>query len=245
MSEPSVVSWGITHPGAKRPSNQDSFVNRPDIGLWAVADGAGGHQGGELASGMLREALEAVPPSLSATDLIAHVRAAISSTHDALRRIAGQQGPSVMMASTIVVLIVRDGYYACLWAGDSRSYLLRNGEMEQLTHDHSLVQELVDSGTISRKDAETHPHGNVITRAVGADNEVVLEKTTDSILPGDRFLLCSDGLHKTLSEDAIARILSADAGVSPTEALIAAALALSASDNVTAVVVEIPGAPAA
>lgn len=112
----------------------------------------------------------------------------------------------------------------------------------QITHDHSLVQELVDAGAISQEEAETHPHGNVITRAVGADGELVLEKNTDRILPGDRFLLCSDGLHKTLREDAIAAILAADTRVPPTQAMITAALAMNASDNVTAVVVEIPNA---
>ena len=242
MTPPLVQSWGMTHPGARRPANQDSFVNRPDAGLWAVADGAGGHQGGELASGMLREALEAIPPSLPAAELLAQVRVAIAGTHEALRRIAGEQGPLVMMASTIVVLIVRNGHYACLWAGDSRSYLLRNGVFEQITHDHSLVQELVDAGAILPEEADAHPHSNVITRAVGADGECVLEKATDRILPGDRFLLCSDGLHKTLSEDAIAAILAADPVVPPTQAMIAAALAMNASDNVTAVVVAIPDA---
>lgn len=120
MTPPIVQSWGMSHPGARRPANQDLFVNRPDAGLWAVADGAGGHQGGELASGMLREALEAIPPSLPAAELLAQVRVAITTSHELLRRIAEEQGPSVMMASTIVVLIVRNGHYACLWAGNSR-----------------------------------------------------------------------------------------------------------------------------
>ena len=121
MSLPHIVSWAITHPGAKRTVNQDAFVNRPDLGVWAVADGAGGHQGGEIASGMLRQALNALPGSLDGPELLARVRLAVSSTHDALRKLASARGPSVMMASTLVALVVQDTQFVCLWAGDSRA----------------------------------------------------------------------------------------------------------------------------
>jgi protein phosphatase/serine/threonine-protein phosphatase Stp1 len=243
MSEPPFVSSAMTHPGAVRPYNQDTFVNRPDLGLWAVADGAGGHQGGELAAGMLREALDEIPPSLSASELLAEVRLKIAATHGALRALAEQADRPVMGASTIVVLMVRDDHFACLWAGDSRTYLLRDGEFQQVTHDHSLVQELVDAGKIQPEEAENHPRSNVITRAVGADTDALeLDKITARIQPGDRFLLCSDGLYKTLKESEIASLLAEAHGVPPTQAMVAAALAMNANDNVTAVAVEITGA---
>jgi len=241
MSLPRVVSWATTHPGTKRSVNQDAFVDRSDLGVWAVADGAGGHQGGEIASGLLREALNALPGSLPAADLMIRVRQAVASTHEQLRRLAEARGPSVMMASTVVTLIVRDSHYACLWAGDSRGYLLRKGRMHQITHDHSLVQELMDTGAITAAEADTHPHANIITRAVGAEEPVVLDKITDAVRSGDRFLLCSDGLTKTLSETEIARLLADDSGAGPAQALIAAALARNASDNVTAVAVDVSG----
>ncbi|MFL5254053.1 MAG: PP2C family protein-serine/threonine phosphatase [Rhodopila sp.] len=243
MNMPHVVSWATTHPGAKRTVNQDSFVNRPDLGVWAVADGAGGHQGGEIASGMLRQALDGLPRALEGTELLEHVRSAVSATHAELRRLAQARGPAVMMASTLVALIVRDGHYACLWAGDSRAYLLRNGHMHQITHDHSVVQELVDSGVITAAEADRHPHGNVITRAVGADEALVLDRVSDRLRNCDRFLLCSDGLFKTLSETEIARLLTAGAEAAPTQAMIDRAVAHHASDNVTAVAVEITGVP--
>jgi protein phosphatase/serine/threonine-protein phosphatase Stp1 len=155
---------------------------------------------------------------------------------------AQQSEQSIQGASTIVILIVRNDHYACLWAGDSRSYLLRNETFRQITHDHSVVQELVDSGTIRPEDVDTHPRGNVITRAVGADvEELVLEKISARTQPGDRFLLCSDGLYKCLKESEIAGLLGDSNGVPPTQAMIASALAMNASDNVTAVTVEITG----
>ena len=241
MSTEPFLSWATTHPGARRPYNQDIFVNRPDLGLWAVADGAGGHQGGEIASGMLREALDGMPPGLSASELLAQVRLKVGAVHDALRAPARENDQPVLGASTIVVLIVRNDHYACLWAGDSRAYLLRDGTLRQITRDHSLVQEMVDSGVIRPEDADSHPRGNVITRAIGADvAELELDKISGRIQPGDRFLLCSDGLYKCVGEADIASLLAGDTGVPRTQAMIAAALAMDANDNVTAVIVEIP-----
>lgn len=238
MSTVHLHSWATSHPGAKRKLNEDAYVDRPDLGLWAVADGAGGHHAGEVASSMIRESLEAIPSELSAAELLAEVRARIEATHEALREEARQRGPDVIIASTVVVLLARNGHYACLWAGDSRAYLLRDGALQQVTHDHSLVQELVDAGTISVQDAESHPRANVITRAVGAElDEFVLDKVSGRIQAGDRFLLCSDGLSKTLPEEKLTALLG-EPGASPTEALIAAALEMNASDNVTAVAVE-------
>lgn len=241
MSHEPLRSWGATHPGAKRPYNQDTFVNRPDLGLWAVADGAGGHQGGELAAGMLRDSLQTVPTVMTAAELLAQVRLKVGSVHGALRSSARDAGQAVVGASTIVVLIVRNGHYACLWAGDSRCYLLRDGVLRQVSHDHSLVQELVNSGALRPEDADRHPRSNVITRAVGSEaDDLVLDKVSARVYPGDRFLLCSDGLYKCLSETEIASSLRDETGVPATQTMIAAALAMDASDNVTAVAVEVP-----
>jgi protein phosphatase/serine/threonine-protein phosphatase Stp1 len=230
-------SAGKTDPGARRTHNEDSFVDRPVAGLWAVADGAGGHEAGEVASGMIRDALAAIPDGLPAGRMLGEVRQRLLLVHDALREQGAQQHGTI--ASTIVVLIVRGGHFACLWAGDSRLYRLRGGVLEQMTRDHSLVQELVDAGAVRPEDAESHPRANVITRAVGAgEDELEIDKCTDRVLPGDRFLLCSDGLSKTLPATEIATLLAVpDPALAP-ELLIAAALARHASDNVTAVAVE-------
>jgi protein phosphatase/serine/threonine-protein phosphatase Stp1 len=136
-------------------------------------------------------------------------------------------------------MLARNEHFACLWAGDSRAYLLRDGALRQITRDHSLVQELVEAGAIRPEEAEHHPRANVITRAVGAElDDFALDKISGRIQAGDRFLLCSDGLCKTVPEDELASLLSDHAGATPPDTLIAAALALNASDNVTAVAVE-------
>jgi protein phosphatase/serine/threonine-protein phosphatase Stp1 len=232
-------SWALTDAGAVRKHNEDNLLARPDLGLWAVADGAGGHASGELASGMIVQALSRLPPNLGAGELLSRIRTSIAEVHAALREEAERRGGNTMIASTFVGLMIRDRHFACLWAGDSRAYLLRDGKLQQITRDHSLVQELVDAGALRPEDAERHPHANVITRAVGAEDETLeLDKVIGQTQPGDRFLLCSDGLSKTLSEEEIHHLLGAPDGVPPTELLIHAALAHRVSDNVTAVVIE-------
>jgi len=234
-------SWHATHNGTKRKHNEDTWVDRPDLGIWAVADGAGGHQAGEVASGMIAEALDSLPSELSASELLGAVRSRIADTHRALREEAERRGNNTMIASTVVALLARGEHFACLWAGDSRAYMLRDGEMRQITKDHSLVQELVDAGTIAPEDAESHPHANVITRAIGADiDDLVLDKVSGRLQKGDRFLLCSDGLCKTVPFWQLSELLREDNGVPPPQSLIAAALALHVTDNVTAVAVEVP-----
>jgi protein phosphatase/serine/threonine-protein phosphatase Stp1 len=230
--------WATTNPGAVRSHNEDAMVSRADLGLWAVADGAGGHDMGEVASAMIAEALESIPPTLTAEETLTQVRMRISAAHHALHVKAAEAGEGAVIASTVVVLLARNGHFACLWAGDSRAYRLRAGALSQITKDHSLVQEMVDAGFITAEAAESHPQANVITRAVGAGAEALeLDKVTDRMEPGDRFLLCSDGLCKTLDDAAIAALL-ADPG-EPAAALVDAALAARVRDNVTAVVLEV------
>jgi len=239
LTAPHLRSWSASHAGTKRSHNEDAYVDRPDMGMFAVADGAGGHQAGEVASGMIAEALEAIPSELSAAELLAEVRLAIERTHVALREEAARRGPDVVVASTVVVMLARGDHFACLWAGDSRAYLLRGGVLRQITRDHSLVQELLDAGAIGPDEVMNHPRGNVITRAVGAAvDDFVLDKVSDRLVPGDRFLLCSDGLCKTVPEDQLAELLAAPNGTSPSESLVEAALMLQVTDNVTAVAVE-------
>ena len=233
-------SSAATHVGAVRSRNEDNFVNRPDLGIWAVADGAGGHQAGDVAARIVADALSEVPAGLGAASLLAEVRLRVGAAHRRLREEAGQRGEHAIMATTVVALLAQGDYYACLWAGDSRAYLLRGGELSLVSHDHSLVQELVDSGAITVEEARSHPRANVITRAVGADAaELVLDKRTDRLRRGDRFLLCSDGITKALTDDEIGRVLLSEGDGAPAERLIAAALSQRADDNVTAVTVEV------
>jgi serine/threonine-protein phosphatase Stp1 len=230
----------VTHPGTKRGHNEDMFVARPDLGLWAVADGAGGHEAGEVASEMIATTLDTIPSALTAEEMLAQVRLRMSATHAALKAYAASKGEGALVASTVVVLIVRDGHFACLWAGDSRAYLLRDSTLQRITRDHSLVQELVDAGELDEAEAEGHPRANVITRAVGDPAETVeLDKVTGRVAGGDRFLLCSDGLSKALDDAAISDLLGASPAEEAAALLVTEALARRATDNVTAVVMEV------
>jgi protein phosphatase/serine/threonine-protein phosphatase Stp1 len=232
-------SWGASHRGTVRGHNEDRFVNRPDLGLWAVADGAGGHDLGQAASSLIAAKLAAIAPGLGAADLLAEVRERLADAHAELRAQAEERGGGSIIASTVVVLLARDNYYAFLWVGDSRGYLLRDGLITQVTKDHSLVQELVDAGVITCEQMEGHPHANVITRAIGADaDELEIDKVTGALFPGDRLLLCSDGISKLLSIEDLAGVLVSDED-SPAERLILGALTRHANDNVTAVTIEV------
>jgi protein phosphatase/serine/threonine-protein phosphatase Stp1 len=236
------LSFGATHQGVVRSANQDRYVNRPDLGLWAVADGAGGHEDGAYAAAALARGLDALPAGLGAGELLACARQTVIAVNAALLAEQARRGTGPIV-STIVILLARGDHYACLWAGDSRVYVLRQAGLTRLTRDHSLVQELVDSGALRAEQAEQHPRANVITRAVGAEEEIALDKISDAMQPGDQFLLCSDGLFKALDESVIAGLLREGADAA---ALIQAAVAARATDNVTAVVVRIARpAPAA
>ncbi len=229
-----LLAWSVTDRGTVRKVNEDALVDRPELGLWAVADGAGGHHAGDVASGLIVQALQTIPAALEADELLTQVRLRLAATHLALRQRAAAAGHAVI-ASTVVVLMVRGGHFACLWAGDSRAYLLRDGVLSQVTRDHSLVQELVDAGQLDPAEAEGHVHANVITRAVGAEAEsLALDKATGPVLPGDRFLLCSDGLSKVMDDGSLQALLTA---ASPADALVRGALERGTRDNVTAVVV--------
>jgi protein phosphatase/serine/threonine-protein phosphatase Stp1 len=235
-------SRAATHPGAAGRHNEDAYLNRPDLGLWAVTDGAGGHEAGEVASAEVVGQLDGITAGLSAADMLQEVRARLEAAHARLREKASQQGSDIVMATTAVVVLASDDYFACLWVGDSPAYLLRAGTLTKITRDHSLVQELVEGGIISETEAVHHPQANVITRAVGADTDALdLDKRTGQLMLGDRLLLCSDGLSKTLSNERLAELLAMD-GEDSAERVVMAAVEARATDNVTAVTIDFDGA---
>lgn len=234
----SFRSRAATHAGTANRLNEDAFVNRPDLGLWAVADGAGGHESGEVASAEVANLLQTVDAGLTAGEMLVMVRARLEEAHTRLRNAGSRRGAGAMVATTVVVLLARDDHFACLWAGDSRAYLLRGEALTRITRDHSLVQGLVESGVISEAEAASHPKANIITRAVGAGSDLLeLDKRTGQLMPGDRLLLCSDGLCKTLPEEQLADLLSGDADTGA-ERLVLAALTAQVIDNVTAITID-------
>jgi serine/threonine protein phosphatase PrpC len=221
-----------THVGAAHEVNEDRYLERTDLGLWAVADGMGGHEGGDVAATLVVTTLSRLVDAGSAFANLQTLRAGLDRVNAAL---AGKDEASVV-GSTVVALLAQEGHYACIWAGDSRAYLLRGGLLRQITRDHSLVQELVEAGALTREEALRHPRANVITRAVGAKTELELDSKYAAIEAGDLFLLCSDGLTGVLEEGEIAELLSA-AGLGAADALMGLAQRRLARDDVTLVLV--------
>lgn len=233
------VSAGLSHPGCVRPHNEDAWLARPDLGLWVVADGMGGHSDGAFASRRVVDTLHDVDPPTDASGLMRSVQTGLASVDAELRQRGAAAGPGVIIATTVVVLLAFDHHYACVWAGDSRIYLLRDGAFRQLTHDHSRVQDLLDRGFITQEEAAHHPHANIVTRAVGGGDPLRLDTVQDRLRAGDVFLLCSDGLFKMLSDREIAGVLEAAAPAPTAERLVGLAVERGATDNVTVVVVHV------
>jgi serine/threonine protein phosphatase PrpC len=226
-----------THVGAVRERNEDAVLDRPEIGLWAVADGAGGHQRGDYASASIIAALSEVTPPSSAVLLIDDVRTRLGRVNQTLREEAVALGPRAMICSTVIVVLIAGARSCCLWAGDSRCYLLRAGGLQQISHDHSYVQDLVDRGEIGPEAASDHPLANVVTNLLGAGDRLALEERWDHLVPGDTLLLCSDGLCRALADPDIAAILRDHPVERAADMLIESAVSFGAKDNVSVVVI--------
>ncbi|MGI4732254.1 MAG: PP2C family protein-serine/threonine phosphatase [Janthinobacterium lividum] len=231
-----MESAALTHPGLVRRANEDSFCERTADGLWAVADGMGGHAHGDWASRTLVGALADVSVAGSFDDAAQVAAGGIYHGNRMIWREARRR--EQQMGSTVVVLLVRDTRFAILWVGDSRAYLLRGGLLHQLSRDHTQVQELVDRGLIRPDEARSHPRGHVLARAVGVAERIEVDVVVDEVEPGDLFLLCSDGLTGLVSDVELAELLAGAGGRQAIAGrLVALALERGAPDNVTVVLV--------
>lgn len=230
-------SIAVTHPGCIRKLNEDASLDRPEAGLWAVADGMGGHAAGDVASATVARALEGVSDFTSAFSFRRAVREALMAANDDLQARANEHLLDAIGA-TVVALIAHGGHYACMWAGDSRAYLLRAGRLERITRDHSLVAELVTTGKLTEAEARNHKGANVVTRAIGAFPKLDLEGCYGAINPGDRFLLCSDGVAATLTDQDICTHLQITKISEAIGSLLRHCLHKGAPDNVTCVLID-------
>lgn len=241
-----AIAWkdhGATDQGRVRRINEDAFLALPDLGragLWVVADGMGGHRAGDLASSAIVDSLLYIPPADDFDTLVGSVVATIERVNGELHHLGQEGGREGVIGSTVVVLAVHEtGRAACLWAGDSRLYRLRQGSLARLSRDHSHVQWLIDAGVIDEAQAEGHPNANVITNAVGADARVRVDRIDFEASAGDVLMLCSDGVTKELHDDEIRAVLRLADPRPVVEGLIGAALDRGGRDNMTAVCVRI------
>lgn len=231
-----MIEFGhLSHVGLRRPLNEDTYYGDSELGLWLVADGMGGHACGELASALARDTI------------VAQVRAgaslgqAIRLADEEIIRSSRRRNDALPMGTTVVAARVQDNRFEVAWVGDSRAYLWRDGQLAQLSQDHSYVQELIAQGALTREQARTHPHRSAVTQALGVTDprQLNVETLIGALRPGMQLLLCSDGLTEEVDERDISATLRQDdcSAQELVDMLIAAALDGGGSDNVTAILV--------
>jgi serine/threonine protein phosphatase PrpC len=235
-------SGALSNVGKVRKLNEDAFLERSDSGLWAVADGMGGHHAGDVASRTTIVALNEIAASRSGVhkDLdvfVGEVVDCLEKTNRQLVGMARQLSPEAVIGSTVVVMLAAEDQCAVVWSGDSRLYQYRDGILTQLTRDHSLVNEMISSGRGSREELAESRISNVVTQALGAEAELKAETIRFTALKNDLYLLCSDGLTGEVNDVEICRLLAQNEFDDIPRVLIDTALQRRAGDNVTVVIV--------
>src|SRR5271166_4675254 len=229
-------SGAATDVGRVRHENEDAYLVLPESGIFAVADGMGGHQAGQLASAVVIDALRKIAEPSSVAELLTRCRERLARANDQLLEIAGERG-GIVIGATIAALLAWEGYYACVWSGDSRIYLLRQGEIQQISRDHTEVAELIAEGILTAEEAQTWPRRNVITRAIGVYHEVELEIAQGILEKDDVFIICSDGLTTHVSDAEILELVRGKGVQGACDQLVELTIERGAIDNVTVVIV--------
>lgn len=240
-SEPPPFSWisnACTDVGSVRDLNEDAYLERADAGLWAVADGMGGYSAGDLASGLLTSMLSLLEPAGHLGSFVTQVCERAAQVNEQLLQEAAAREKSVI-GTTLAALVFGEKHGVYIWAGDSRVYLHRAGELHRLTRDHSTVEELVTRGELHPEDVENHPAANEITRAVGGEEELALDAEIIELDHGDVFVLCSDGLTKEVSDAEMAEIIVQHGFDNLARTLVDTSLSRDARDNITVVAVHV------
>jgi serine/threonine protein phosphatase PrpC len=228
-----------TDVGLRRKVNEDSLLVRTERGLWAVADGMGGHDAGDVASSKVTESLLELPDADNLDQLVESAVAALKQVNQDLILLAGGRDSDRSIGSTVVGLAIADGQFRCFWAGDSRGYRLRDGQIIQLTRDHSLVQDLVDSGMLQPDEAVDHPNSNIITRAVGVAQDLRVDTVSGDVKTGDQFFLATDGVTRLISDEELASELTSNPPAHAARKLIDTVLARGAPDNASLIITKI------
>jgi serine/threonine protein phosphatase PrpC len=226
-----------THPGKVRPSNQDAaYVSEQGFRLYAVADGMGGHRGGDVASAM---AIEGLAQLQNAEPGEQAIRACFSAINQAIHHRQEAEESLQGMGTTLTLLWETDDSMLLGHVGDSRAYLYRQGRLYQVSRDHSLVGELLRTGVIDKDAAREYPYRHIITRAVGTDSQLACDTAVMDKLAGDRWLLCSDGLTDHVMDEEIQRCLALEDMDAGADELMELALDAGGQDNITLVLLEV------
>ncbi len=230
-------SWNSasrTDIGKVRRINEDALLERPELGLWVVADGMGGHDAGDVASQMIIDLLDsflACPRLSAATE---QLESRLIEVNQRLQKLSTERGGQTI-GSTVATLYIHGRFALCLWTGDSRIYRFRNGNLEKLMQDHTLVEEMVQGGLLSREEASKHPQANLITRAVGAMDPLHVDMELYELEDQDVFLLCSDGLDKEVNENEVAAAIAKIPVTKLADELVELSLSRGARDNTTVI----------
>jgi PPM family protein phosphatase len=223
-----------TDVGRVREGNEDGFVASEP--LFAVADGMGGHQGGEVASKVALETLQ------KAADGTADLAEVVQEANRAVFTRASQDPALLGMGTTLTAVLVEEHRLHLAHVGDSRMYLARDGRLERITRDHTVVEEMVEQGRLTPEEAAIHPQRSIVTRALGVEEDIQVDELDLDVRPGDRVLLCSDGLTGMVDEGEILRLLTEHRNAqAATDALVDAANRAGGQDNITAVILDVVG----
>jgi len=231
-------SVGRTHVGKVRTLNEDSLIERGDLQVWAVSDGMGGHTAGDVASGLVTDAIRTLTPPASAGFLLDCLRETLRHANDELFRRGASVSRNRTMGATVTVLGIEKSSYFCLWAGDSRLYHFHDGVLTQVTRDHRYIQDLLDSGVLSEREAEDHPRRSVITRAVGVDATLKLDARGGRVTAGDVFLLVTDGVTTVCKDAELAKLVSSGDLDQTADEIVRLCLERGAPDNLSLVLVK-------
>jgi len=235
-----MINWhsaGSSHVGRIRKVNEDAFYHSADQGLWVVADGMGGLARGDYASSVVVEACLHFGKSSTLAASIRDLETRLRAAHNRCRQ-SFKVGKGEPVGSTVAVLFSYGQYIFFLWAGDSRIYRLRGDQLKQNTIDHTVAQEMSTRGELRPEQVAYHPSAHVLTRAVGVHQMLHLEIDYTTVEPGDRFLVCSDGIYNELSPADIQQLMSLDPAAKAVDALLGNALDNGGRDNMTAIVVD-------
>lgn len=236
------MEWAVlSHKGLARAKNEDNLLVCADIGLFAVADGMGGHQAGEVASRLALESLETAVRQTDHADLLHVLKDAFEEANKSVYSAAQGNPDCEKMGTTLTACIIRKGKLYWLHIGDSRGYLLRDNEIKQFTEDHSYVSDFVRKGELTPEEAEVHPYRHVLTRALGTEPLINVDKGTVTLEPGDKILLCTDGLTVHLNDEEILKVARRGKPAEQAKRLLKTALERGGVDNITLILIKIAG----